>query len=115
MITIAGYILIALGIGHTVVGVVKYRTPLTGLFRDGYFNAAVGHADRLLAFWFLLFAVMLLLLGQSILHAEKTGDDVLLEMLAWYVTGIGVAGAAALPRSPFWVAVVLGPLILWNL
>ena len=113
MIKISGYILIALGIGHTVVGIVKYRPAIVAWIRDGFFNAATGHTDRLLAFWFLMFGAMLLLLGQITLYAARTNDLYLLHVLSWHVVCIGVVGASVLPRSPFWVAVVLAPLMLW--
>ena len=112
MITLSGYVLIALGLGHTIVGVVKYRPALLALFRDRYLNALTGHTDRLVAFWFLLFGTKLLLLGQITLYAAKTDDLYLLRMLGWYVACIGVLGATALPRSPFWVAIIVGSLML---
>lgn len=114
MIELSGYILIALGFGHAVVGIVKYRSAIVAWIRDGFFNAASGHADRLLAFWFLMFGAMLLLLGQVTLYAAQTHDMYLLRVLGWHVIGIGIVGATALPRSPFWVAVVLAPLMLWT-
>ncbi len=113
MITLSGYVLIALGLGHTIVGVVKYRPALVALFRDGYFNAATGHDDRLVAFWFLMFGAMLLLLGQITLYAAKTNDLYLLRLLGWYVACIGIVGATALPRSPFWVAIIIASFMLW--
>ena len=112
MIILSGYILIALGIGHTIVGLVKYRTAIVAWLRDGYFNAATGHIDRLLAFWFLMFGSMLLLVGQITLHAAKTNDLYLLRLLGWYVVCIGIVGATALPRSPFWVAIAIALLML---
>lgn len=111
MTTLSGYVLVALGLGHTIVGIVKYRSPLVALFRDGYFNAATGHTDRLLAFWFLMFSAILLLLGHVTLYAAKTNDVNLIRLLCWYVACIGVAGAAALPRSPFWIAIILAGLM----
>lgn len=113
MIKLAGIVLVTLGIGHTVVGVVKYRPALVAIFRDGYFNAATGHAERLVAFWFLMFGAMLMLLGQITLYAARSQDMELLRVLGWYVAVVGIIGATALPRSPFWVAIVLAPLMLW--
>ena len=112
MTTLSGYVLIALGLGHTIVGFVKYRPVLVALFRDGYFNAAAGHTDRLLAFWFLMFSAMLLLLGQVTLYAARTNDIYLMRLLFWYVACIGALGATALPRSPFWIAIILATLML---
>lgn len=113
MIKVSGYVLLALGVGHTIIGIVKYRRAIVAWIRDGFFNAATGHNDRLLAFWFLMFGAMLFLLGQITIYAVQTNDTYLLRVLGWYVVAIGVVGATALPRSPFWVAIVLALLMLW--
>lgn len=114
MTPIFAYALMALAVGHVFVGYMMYRGAIHALFRDGYVGAAAGHPDRLLAFWFVLFSATLLLLGHLILYATKIDDKALLSTLAIYVGAIGVAGALALPRSPFWVAVVIAPLLLWQ-
>lgn len=36
MISFVGYVLIALGIGHTVTGIILFRPALVSLFRDGF-------------------------------------------------------------------------------
>ncbi len=50
MINFVGYVLIALGIGHTVTGIILFRPALVSLFRDGFANAVLPHLDRRAAF-----------------------------------------------------------------
>ncbi len=73
MIIFIGYVLIVLGIGHTVTGIILFRPALVSLFRDGFANAVLPHLDRRLAFWFLMFGVMFFFLGQVTLYAAATG------------------------------------------
>ena len=83
MISFVGYVLIALGIGHTVTGIILFRPALAALFRDGFANAVLPHPDRRLAFWFLMFSVMLFFLGQVTLYAAATDDTYLLKVVGW--------------------------------
>lgn len=114
MVNVVGYVLIALGIGHTLTGVLTFRPALTSLFRDGFVNAVLPHLERRLAFWFLMFSIMLFLLGQITIHAAATNDIFLLRVIGWYTLGIGVVGAMAMPKSPFWVALAASPVLLWS-
>ncbi len=114
MISFVGYVLIALGIGHTVTGIILFRPALVSLFRDGFINAVLPHLDRRLAYWFLMFGVMLFFLGQVTLYAAATGDTYLLKLVGWYVLGIGAVGATAMPKSPFGIALIVSPILLWS-
>ncbi len=114
MISFIGYVLIVLGIGHVVTGIILFRPALVSLFRDGFVNALHPHLDRRVAFWFLMFGVMLFFLGQVTLHAAATDDTYLLKVVGWYVLGIGAVGATAMPKSPFWIALIVSPILLWS-
>ena len=114
MISFVGYVLIALGIGHTVTGIILFRPALAALFRDGFANAVLPHLDRRLAFWFLMFSVMLFFLGQVTLYAAASNDTYLIKVVGWYVLGIGAVGATAMPKSPYWIALIVAPILLWS-
>ncbi len=114
MISLIGYVLIALGIGHAITGIILFRPALVSLFRDGFVNAVLPHPDRRVAFWFLMFSVMLLFLGQVTLYAAATDETYLLKVVGWYVLGIGAVGATAMPKSPFWIALIVAPILLWS-
>ena len=107
MPTLAGYMLITLSIAHTIAGFVTYRSALMSWLRDGFFNAVHPHLDRRAAFWFLLFSATLFLLGQLTLYAVRTDDSNLLRLIAWHVLVIGAVGVSALPKSPFWAALII--------
>ncbi len=114
MISFIGYVLIALGIGHTATGIILFRPALVALFRDGFVNAVLPHLDRRIAFWFLMFGVMFFFLGQVTLYAAATGDTYLLKLVGWYALGIGAVGATAMPKSPFWIALIVSLILLWS-
>ena len=114
MISFVGYVFIALGIGHTVTGIILFRPALVSLFRAGLVNAVHPHLDRRLAFWFLMFGVMLFFLGQVTLYAAATDDTYLLKLVGWYALGIGAVGTTAMPKSPFVIALIVSPILLWT-
>ena len=114
MISFIGYVLVALGIGHAVTGVILFRPALVSLFRDGFVNAVHPHLDRRVAFWFLMFSAMLFLLGQVTLYAAATNDTYLLKVVGWYALAVGAVGATAMPKSPFWIALIVSPILLWS-
>ena len=112
MVAYIGYLFILLAVGHTVTGLVLYRSALTGLIRDKYFNAVLRDKNRTILFWLLMFSALLALLGQLILYAAASHDLLLLRIAGWYALVIGLAGALAMPRSPFWAALLASPVLL---
>ena len=113
-IEIIGYGLIVLGVGHGITGIVLFRRPLAAMWRNGFFNAVAAHLDRRAAFWFMVFSAFLLLAGQTTLRAIATADLPLLRIVGWHMLVIGAIGAAALPRTPFWIALLCAPILLWS-
>lgn len=111
MLRVAGYSLVVLGISHTVVAFVLYRQELARWFGQGLLSGAQLQGDRLPALWFLIFSATLFLLGQLVFYAAKAGDQKLLHLVAWYTLGIGALGIVALPKSPFWAAIVIAGLL----
>lgn len=107
-----GRLLMATGIGHTLVGVVVFRKALGGIFCEGFLNALWPHFDRLSAFWFLLFSPTLFMLGQITNRAVERRDAYTLRIVGSYLLGMAVVGVAALPISGFWIVIVLAALIL---
>ncbi len=112
MIIAIGYLFIILAVGHAITGVVLYKPAYTALFKGGFINAVIPHMNRALFFWFMMFSALMLLLGQLILHAAATADQSILKMAAWYALVVGLIGALAMPKSPFWFAVLSSPFLL---
>ena len=112
MLSAAAWLLFGLGIGHTVTGLVWFRRQFSDAVRAGVVGQFQGLPPRRLAFWFTVFGPLLALAGHVALHAANAGDRGLLRIVGFYVLAIGMAGAAALPRSPFWAALLLSPVLI---
>jgi hypothetical protein len=63
---------------------------------------------RRMAFWFTIFGPLLLMAGHVALHAVRSHDLALMQLVGAYMSALGLLGATALPMSPFWAAVVIG-------
>jgi len=58
--------IILVGVVHCIVGAVIFIEPLTGIVRDGIWNAVDGHPGRPLAFWFEFVGFLTILFGAMI-------------------------------------------------
>lgn len=112
MVEFVAYLLFAVGIGHMITGLRSYRAPLAAMLREGFINALRPHLERRAAFWFILFSVIFFMAGQITLHAAKTGDTYLLKVIGWYFFAIGAIGVMAMPKSPFWIGLVVSLILL---
>ena len=106
MAVVAAWILVVLGVGHTVVGLVWFKKPLTEAIRAGFVGQFVGYPDRIRAFWFMIFGPLLVMGGHMAVHAAKAADRELLKIIAFYLLSISAVGSLAQPASPFWVGLV---------
>jgi hypothetical protein len=107
-----GLLLTATAVAHTVVGVILYRRPLASIIGDGVLNAVDPHIDRRAAFWFLLFGPVLVMTGRLADSAVRRGDAATAGMVARNLLGVGIAGAAAMPLSGFWLLIGISALML---
>ncbi len=112
LLTIAAWSVFALGVGHVVVTLVLFGRPLVAALRAGWVGQFEAPESRRVAFWFAVFGPLLMLAGQVALHAVNVRDLALLHTLGIYLVVLGLFGALALPRSPFWGAVLIGPVLL---
>ncbi|HJV61673.1 MAG TPA: DUF6463 family protein [Albitalea sp.] len=112
MLTIAAWLLVVLGLGHTLLGFFWFREPLLQAAGEGLVGRFQREPKRRLAFWFTIFGPLLMLAGHVAVHALQQGDMALLRLVGVYLLPLSIAGALALPRSPFWAAVVIAPLFL---
>lgn len=102
-----GRALQVVAVGHAAVGVQQYRDVLADTARDvrgrgpGAVVGAVGdRGDRATAFWFLLAAPALWIVGRTVTPGDRAAGGVL--------TGLGVAGTVLMPASGFPVVAALG-------
>jgi Family of unknown function (DUF6463) len=112
VLTAAAWSLFALGVGHVIVALVLFGRDLWAALMAGWVGQFQTPASRRVAFWFAAFGPLLMLAGQVAIHAVRTHDLALLQTIGLYLVVLGVFGASALPRSPFWGALVIGPVLL---
>ncbi len=97
-----GHSLLAVGILHTLGGLLAFITSLGAIARDGFVNAVDPHPDRQAAFWVLLSGVLLMTLGHGTRWAQqRTGT--LPPALGWALLAVAAAGAILMPFSGFWL------------
>ena len=97
-----GHTLLAVGVLHTLLGLLGFAAPLAAIARDGFVNAVDPHPDRQAACWVLLAGVLLMTLGHSARWAQRrTGT--LPPALGWTLLAIAAAGAVLMPVSGFWL------------
>jgi|SRR5262249_22303502 len=106
MAVVAAWILVTLGVGHIVVGLVRFKKPLVQAMRAGFVGQFVDDRDRLTAFWFMIFGPLLVMSGHMEVHAANAADGELLKIIGFYLLAIGAVGSLALPKSPFWAGLV---------
>jgi uncharacterized membrane protein len=108
-------------VGHAVIGLAIFRDPLAAIVRDGFVNGVepallerglLPYFDREAAFWFMLYAPILLLIGLVARRAVEMGDAVMLRLVGWTLLVTGALGALAMPISGFWIVLLLGGLML---
>jgi len=112
MVSIAAWILVVLGVGHTTVGVVRFKEPLAQAVRAGFVGQFVGHPDRRAAFWFMIFGPLLVMGGHLAIHAVNTADARLLRIIGFYLLAIAAVGSLALPQSAFWTGLVSSAVLI---
>lgn len=112
MANAASWFMFFLGIGHIIFGLVRYRGPVADAVTAGFVGKFAAPEVRRTAFWFLIFGPLLMLAGQVGVHAVAQSDLVLLRLLGTYAFITAMLGAAAFPKSPFWVPLVVAPVLI---
>ncbi|MCU0649995.1 MAG: DUF6463 family protein [Gemmatimonadaceae bacterium] len=107
----AGTLVIAIGVLHTIGGLLLGAQPLADILRDGYVGAVDGHFDRMAIAWFLLFGFALMLAGDAIRAIERSAQPVP-PRLGYALAAIALIGAMAMPVSGFWLALIPVGMIL---
>ncbi len=106
-----GKLLLATAVVHLVVGGAAAAGPLAAVGRAGVVNAVEPHPGRMAAVWFMLFGILLGLLGRLTDWAQAERGR-LPASLGWGLLGLGALGAALMPASGFWLALPQGLLAL---
>ena len=112
MLIFAAWMLFVLGIVHCIFGFVRFRQPIREALQDGFFDKFKGFDSRRLALWFTIFGPLVAMAGQVAVHAVHIGDLELLKTVGLYVLGVSVLGVLAVPKSPFWLGLLLSPVLV---
>ncbi len=100
-----GRSIVAIGLLHTVFGLVGFRNILAMLLREGIFNTVNGQPDREMAFWFIFFGFLLIVFGALIDWCESKGIKLPL-FLGWGLLTITIIGVMLMPVSGFWLVII---------
>ncbi len=101
-----------LGVGHILYGLIQFRAPLASAVANGFYNQFRGYDLRCVAFWFMAFGPLLMLVGQISIRVVAAGDMSTVRLIGYYLAGVTFAGLAAFPKSPFLIAFPLSLMFL---
>ncbi len=114
-----GPVMIAMGIGHALIGLVLFHDAFMAIVREGIINTIQppGYGtepdyDRIAFFWLMVFSPVLSMLGQITARAIARGAADILRVVGWNLLGIGIVGTMVLPLSGNPALIVLAVLIL---
>ncbi len=114
-----GPLMIAMGIGHALIGLVLFHDAFMAIVREGIINtiqppgySAEPDYDRIAFFWHMVFSPVLSMLGQITARAIARGATDILRVVGWNLLGIGIVGTMVLPVSGNPALIVLAVLIL---
>lgn len=106
-----GELQLVIGTAHIALGVARFGPTLRAIARDGVIGVTQGDRERETAVWFLTSGAGLLLAGGLARWAQRRTGTVPAAYGAGLL-GLGLAGAALIPRSGFWVVAANGLLAL---
>jgi hypothetical protein len=112
MINAVAWFMFALGIGHIIFGLIKFKSPVADAISAGFIGKFYAPEVRRTAFWFLIFGPLMMLAGHVAIHAVSVGDLALLKILGMYSFVTAVVGVTAFPKSPFWAALIASPFLI---
>ena len=114
-----GLLMIAMGVGHALIGIIVFNDAFMAILREGFVNTIQppGYGthpdfDRIAVFWFLIFSPVLSMLGQITRRAIAHGAVDILRVVGWNLSAMGIVGAAVFPISGNWTLIAAGVLVL---
>lgn len=108
----AGYLVMAIALIHEAVGLIVYASPLGEIIQAGVFNSVnPPYWERDAAFWFLMFGIMLFVLGYVAQWTLKHVGYVPAG-LSWGLLIVCAIGVMLMPASGFWLAIPVAIMML---
>lgn len=96
--------IILVGLVHCIFGAVVFLEPLSGIIRDGIWNAVDGYSGRPLAFWFEFAGMLMILFGATIDQQEKA-QRVFPAFLGYGFLFLTLLGIVTMPIGGGWLMV----------
>lgn len=102
----------AVGLIHTLFGLVVFSSTWRLLAGEGWLNTVNGQPEREFPFWFLTAGVLTLLLGAVVDHVEASGES-WPRFIGWGLVALTVPILAIMPISGGWLLApaVIGALV----
>lgn len=94
--------LFAVGVIHSLLGLVFARSTLATLMNEGLFNTVNGQPDREAAFWFLCTGFLVLVAGVLVDLLERRGLAIPVFVTLGFLM-LTVLGAVVMPLSGIWL------------
>ena len=92
--------IVAVGVLHSALGVVVFRSTLGAMAAEGLWDSMGQDRGRQLGVWFLTGGFALLLTGTLVDALEREGRDVP-RVFAWGLLAVAMGGIVVSPRSGF--------------
>lgn len=111
----AGKLLIVMGVVHGVVGAILFGEDLLAIISAGPGGGLNWSMAQLAAFWFILFAWLMIVSGVLMDTAYKaTGDIPAKRMVGWSFILIPILCGIFLPLSGLWATIIIGFMLVAN-
>lgn len=106
-----GPLMMATAALHTIVGFIFALGPLMKIVNAGLFNSVDPYFDRMSAFWYMAFGVLLFFIGGlESWGIRETGT--LPASFGWGLLIFGIVGIILMPVSGFWLVLPQAYMIL---
>jgi hypothetical protein len=107
----SGLLLIAIGLLHTVVGIISGYRVLSQISRAEFSTEAsrqlVAGLGRQFVFWFLFGGLLMLALGHLLAWIERRLKRRAPSFIGWELLALSVAGLLVMPVSGFWLVLAV--------
>ena len=108
----SGYLLIATGVIHNLLGFVMGKDVLLQILNSGVINSINTEMDRNAIFWFLFSGFMMMILGKLMQDYIKHFNKALPVSLGHYLLALTIVGCIIMPISGFWIVLPQAVLII---
>ncbi|MEJ2610958.1 MAG: DUF6463 family protein [Candidatus Thiodiazotropha sp.] len=96
--------LIGVSVIHTVFAFALFGNVLLSIIQKGLFDSVGSDPMVGAVAWFVLFGILLFILGQALWELEHAMEGMLPRSLGWSLLTLTILGVVLMPASGFWLA-----------